>query len=171
VKDSKDLQAFIRKVKDKVNKRKWEDWLRPGSVDVELGKLLVGFAGAQCSGENLVGWAHCEVYAGRRTWLLSSVPGSNRHAKLCYIYAMFGPDGRQELNCSKKSWESVVKLIEAQKSNPPSSALDTIRRELAVNITDVLARFAFDEAMANYAARNDNFLKRLFGGGALKTYT
>lgn len=166
----KDLQAFIRKVKEKVNKRKWQDWLRPGSVDHELGKLLVGFAGREFSGENLVGWAHCEVYAGRRTWLLSSVPGSSRHAKLCYIYGMFGPKAAQELNCSKKSWEPVVKLIEAQKSNPPSSALDAIGKELADNISDVLSRFAFDEAMANYAARNDNFLKRIFGAGALKTY-
>lgn len=167
----KDLKSLLNQVKSKLNKRKWPDWLRPGSVDRELGALLLQFAQSEHSAENLTGWAHCEVYAGRRTWLLSSVPGSNRHAKLCYIYALFGPNQRQELNVSKRTWEPVLKLIEAGKANPPASALDGVGRELQVNVSDTISRFAFDDAVTNYAARNDNFFKRLFGGGALKDYT
>lgn len=167
----KDLQTLLRQVKAKVNKRKWQDWLRPGSVDRELGALLVQFAQRECSSENLIGWAHCEVYAGRRTWLLSSLPGSNRHAKLCYVYALFGPNAQQELNVSKRTWEPVVKLIESGKASSPSSALDGVSKEVQGNVTDTLSRFAFDDAMVKYAARSETFLKRLFGGGALKDYT
>jgi hypothetical protein len=171
LKDVKDFSSFSKFVKEKINKRAWHDWMRPGSVDIELGKMLVAFAKSEFSKENLKCWAHCEVYAGRRTWLVSSVPGSNRHAKLCYIYSIFGPNGGKAVNASKQQWESVVKLIETPKPNPPSSALDVISKSCAVNITDTLSRFGFDDAMVQYVAHNDNILKRLFGGGALKDYS
>jgi hypothetical protein len=156
------LQDLLKKL----GRRNWRDWFRPGSVDRDLGLMLLAFAQKEYSVENLECWGLCESFAGRRTWL-PAAPGSNRHAQLCYIYTVHGTGKTREVNVQRKDWDAVIKAIETGQKNIPTNILDGVSRNLESNIGDTLSRFQFSPEFEGYKKRISTLLKNGLRGGKL----
>lgn len=132
-----------------IDKTRWKDWFKPGSVHQQLGFLLYNFATKEWSTENFDCWFAIQELKGRRVTIprLPRLGGERQRAFA--IYAQWvAENAPNEVNITRALRQEAFKRI--QSAGSVTSAFNGVESALELNIKDTLSRFTESKEFARY---------------------